>query len=78
MPETIENIAEPKIDYENNQFSELLNLARMPTYFMDEKIKYKPGEKIICVKKQSLITSSPTLSQTLETLEINGWKLVVA
>ncbi|HGJ5875985.1 MAG TPA: hypothetical protein ACHBX0_05800 [Arsenophonus sp.] len=29
-------------------------------------------------KTQALITSSPTLNQALETLEINGWKLIVA
>ncbi|HGJ5884584.1 hypothetical protein [Arsenophonus sp.] len=51
----------------------------MSTYFLDEKIEYIPGKMVrFSEKTQALITSSPTLSQALETLEIDGWKLVVA
>lgn len=76
----IENIVEPKIEHKNNQFSDLLNMTRMSTYFLDEKIEYTPAGKMVrfSEKTQALITSSPTLIRALETLEIDGWKLVVA
>lgn len=75
----IENIVEPKIEHNNNQFSDLLNMAPMSTYFLDEKIKYIPGKKIrFSEKTQMLISGSTTLSQALKTMEVDGWKLVVA
>ncbi|WP_063653534.1 hypothetical protein [Candidatus Arsenophonus triatominarum] len=75
----MENVVEPKIEHKNNQFSDLLNMAPMSTYFLDEKIEYTQGKMVrFSEKTQALITSSPTLSRALETLEIDGWKLVVA
>lgn len=75
----IENIVEPKIEHNNNQFSDLLNMAPMSTYFLDEKIKYIPGNKIrFSEKTQMLISSSTTLSRALKTMEADDWKLVVA
>nr|CBA75942.1 conserved hypothetical protein [Arsenophonus nasoniae] len=75
----IENIVEPKIEHNNNQFSDLLNMAPMSTYFLDEKIKYIPGKKIrFSEKTQMLISGSTTLSRALKTMEVDGWKLVVA
>uniref|UniRef100_A0A3B0M0Z9 Uncharacterized protein n=1 Tax=Arsenophonus endosymbiont of Trialeurodes vaporariorum TaxID=235567 RepID=A0A3B0M0Z9_9GAMM len=75
----IENIVEPKIEHKNNQFSHLQNMAPMSTYFLDEKIEYIQGKMVRFYEKtQALITSSPTLSRALKTLEIDGWKLVVA
>ncbi|MFS1539062.1 MAG: hypothetical protein ACL7BU_10695 [Candidatus Phlomobacter fragariae] len=72
----IENIIEPKIEHKNDQFSDLLNMGPISSYFWDEKIKYTPGEIIrFSERTQAIITSSPTLSRALE---IDGWKLVVA
>ncbi|HGJ5869179.1 hypothetical protein [Arsenophonus nasoniae] len=51
----------------------------MSTYFLDEKIKYIPGKKIrFSEKTQMLISGSTTLSRALKTMEVDGWKLVVA
>lgn len=75
----IEDIVEPKIEHKNNQFSDLQNMVSMSTYFFDEKIEYISGKMVrFSEKTQALITGSPTLSRALETLEIYGWKLVVA
>ncbi|WP_182853152.1 hypothetical protein [Arsenophonus endosymbiont of Aleurodicus floccissimus] len=53
-------------------------MAPMFTYFLDEKFEYTPVKMVrFSEKTQVLITSLPTLSRALETLEIDGWKLVV-